>query len=149
MDYSMLLVIEYLDRPLGLNQAGSGVKVRSSNSQSSQADFLTVYKSEFKSAYQSSTSSVISKKEVRRGRFSELSRNVFISEDRKLVYHIGIIDYLQEWNNTKRIEAFYKTYMLFRKGKLISAVPPNPFKKRFNKDIINSVLRSNIKVDEN
>jgi len=54
MDYSMLLVIEYLDKPLGLHQAGSGVKVRSSNSQSSQADFLTVYKSEFKSAYQSS-----------------------------------------------------------------------------------------------
>jgi len=38
--------------------------------------------------------------------------------------------------------------MLFRKGKLISAVPPNLFKNRFNKDIINSVLRSNVKVDE-
>jgi len=39
--------------------------------------------------------------------------------------------------------------MLFRKGKLISAVPPIPYKKRFNKDIVNSVLRSNVKDDEN
>ena len=31
-------------------------------------------------------------------------RNVFVSEDKMIVYHIGLIDYLQEWNFSKKLE---------------------------------------------
>ena len=41
-------------------------------------------------------------------RFNEFGRNVFISEDRTMIYHIGIIDYLQEWNTNKKVEQYLK-----------------------------------------
>ena len=33
-------------------------------------------------------------KQKRTSRFNELSRNIFVSEDRKLIYHVALIDYL-------------------------------------------------------
>ena len=63
--------------------------------------------------------------------FSEKSRNVFISEDRTMIYHIGIIDYLQEWNMTKKLERSYKVHIQRRSRTEISAVEPTFYRTRF------------------
>ena len=48
-----------------------------------------------------------------------------------MVYHIGIIDYLQEWNMTKRAERAYKVHAQRRSRKEISAVEPTFYRQRF------------------
>lgn len=57
------------------------------------------------------------------------SCNKFISTDKKLVYHIGVIDYLQNWNMTKKVENYYKTKILQRQQ--ISAVNPKEYASRW------------------
>ena len=60
-----------------------------------------------------------------------------------MVYHIAIIDYLQEWNFSKKVERFYKQIFLGKKGKLISAVEPCYYQERFVNTIIYQMLNSN------
>ena len=48
-----------------------------------------------------------------------------------MVYHIGIIDYLQEWNMTKKAERAYKVHFQRRSRKEISAVEPKFYRQRF------------------
>lgn len=45
-----------------------------------------------------------------------------MSEDGMYLYHVAIIDYLQEFNLIKKIENIYKSKV--EDGNLISAVPP-------------------------
>jgi hypothetical protein len=45
-----------------------------------------------------------------------------MSEGGKYIYHIGIIDYLQDFNLDKLAENHYKS--IIDDGSLISAVPP-------------------------
>ena len=60
---------------------------------------------------------------------NKLSRNSFMSENGKYIYHIGIIDYLQSYNWNKKGENFLKTKI--SDGKYISAVEPNWYCERF------------------
>ena len=39
-------------------------------------------------------------------------RNVLYSKDGSEIYHIGLIDYLQTWNWSKKGEAFLKAKLL-------------------------------------
>lgn len=48
----------------------------------------------------------------------------------RFIYHIGIIDYLQDFNFDKKMENFAK-YTVLRKGPGISAVPPPMYGDRF------------------
>ena len=41
------------------------------------------------------------------------------------IYHLSIIDYLQEWNAKKKMERFAKTVLLSKDGKKLSAIEPN------------------------
>lgn len=75
--------------------------------------------------------STITNKQKRKQLFNEFGRNVYISEDRTMIYHIGIIDYLQEWNFIKKLERSVKVYIQRRKGKHISAVEPKFYRARF------------------
>lgn len=61
---------------------------------------------------------------------TEQSRHKFLSEDGKFIYHVGIIDYLQDFNIEKKLENFFKQYVK-KKGNLISAVPPSKYAERF------------------
>ena len=56
-------------------------------------------------------------------------RNKFMSSDGKFIYHISIIDYLQDYDVGKWSENAYKS--LISDGKLISCVPPEPYCSRF------------------
>ena len=57
------------------------------------------------------------------------TRNSFISEDGRYIYHIGIIDYLQSYNMNKKGENFLKSRI--SDGKYISAVEPVWYCERF------------------
>lgn len=47
------------------------------------------------------------------------------------IYHIAIIDYLQDWNLNKKTERFLKTKILLKDGKNLSAIEPKQYAERF------------------
>ena len=53
----------------------------------------------------------------------------FVKERR--VYHVAIIDYLQEWNFEKKAERFTKTVLLNKDGNTLSAIEPQCYSRRF------------------
>ena len=61
----------------------------------------------------------------------QFNRHMFLSANGQWVYHVSIIDYLQQWNFEKKSEAFAKKWFLGKNSKGISAVPPEPYAKRF------------------
>eukprot|EP00004_Rigifila_ramosa_P016067 TRINITY_DN3776_c0_g1_i2.p1 TRINITY_DN3776_c0_g1~~TRINITY_DN3776_c0_g1_i2.p1 ORF type:complete len:556 (+),score=113.01 TRINITY_DN3776_c0_g1_i2:693-2360(+) len=46
-------------------------------------------------------------------------------------YHVGIIDILQEWNQEKIVERWFKIYCRFQKPEGVSAMPPDGYYERF------------------
>jgi hypothetical protein len=57
------------------------------------------------------------------------TRHSYMSEDGRYIYHLGIIDYLQDFNFDKWGENKLKS--IIADGKMISAVPPKPYCRRF------------------
>ncbi|KAL4087439.1 hypothetical protein PRIC1_013331 [Phytophthora ramorum] len=47
------------------------------------------------------------------------------------LYHFGIIDFLQQWTMEKKMERFYKTFFKRKDPEGVSALPPKPYKFRF------------------
>jgi len=47
------------------------------------------------------------------------------------VFHLSIIDYLQEWNFSKKSERIAKTLLLNKDGAKLSAIEPNRYATRF------------------
>lgn len=58
------------------------------------------------------------------------------------MYHIAVIDFMQCWNTDKKCESLLKRVFKGRPKDLISCVPPEPYKQRFNRFIDDWVLRS-------
>ena len=58
------------------------------------------------------------------------NRHKFLSRCGRYIYHIGIIDYLQDYNTDKKLENLLK-YRILMKGPGISAVPPPMYAERF------------------
>lgn len=58
------------------------------------------------------------------------SRHMYLSADLRHIYHIAIIDYLQDYNFDKKLENALKTIWRGRHSE-ISAVPPVRYAKRF------------------
>lgn len=58
-------------------------------------------------------------------------RHCFMSRDGRFIYHLGIIDYLQDFNFDKWGENKLKS--LYYDGDLISAIPPVQYCLRFFK----------------
>ncbi|KAG2508594.1 hypothetical protein JM16_008806 [Phytophthora kernoviae] len=50
-------------------------------------------------------------------------------------YYIGVIDILQTWNLSKRIERFVKTVIFRKDPDGISAMPPKPYRDRFHRKL--------------
>ena len=57
--------------------------------------------------------------------------NKILSQDKQLIYHIGVIDYLQDWNFVKRVENIYKTKLLQRDAYQIAAIKPKNYARRW------------------
>ena len=47
------------------------------------------------------------------------------------IYHIAIIDYLQEWNLSKKLERFTKTVLMGKDKQTLSAIEPETYGIRF------------------
>lgn len=62
----------------------------------------------------------------------DLSRKHRFAYDNK-IYHIAIIDYIQEWNLKKQAERFYKTMIRRVDGNELSAMEPEQYADRFLK----------------
>lgn len=56
------------------------------------------------------------------------------------IFHISIIDYLQEWNLQKKMERLSKTLVLGKDGKNLSAIEPNEYANRFRNFMESNVL---------
>ena len=56
-------------------------------------------------------------------------KHCFVNTPR--VYHIAIIDYLQEWNLNKKLERFTKTVLLGKDKQTLSAIEPEQYSERF------------------
>ncbi len=56
------------------------------------------------------------------------------------MYHISIIDYLQDWNCNKMGERFFKTVIQRKDKKMLSAIEPQKYGMRFQKFIEKNVL---------
>ena len=69
-----------------------------------------------------------------------LTRNTFLSPDKKIKYHIGIIDYLQDFTFVKKLETLYKRMVLRKSKKLISCIDPAAYRDRFVRDMLFNVL---------
>jgi hypothetical protein len=54
-----------------------------------------------------------------------------------------LIDYLQEWNFDKKLEAFGKSSFLRKNIKMISAINPKDYKKRFDQNILRNYFSFN------
>ena len=66
------------------------------------------------------------------------SKHCFVNAPR--VYHIAIIDYLQEWNLNKKLERFTKTVLLGKDKQTLSAIEPEQYSKRFRNFMEKNVL---------
>ena len=64
-------------------------------------------------------------------RFNSRTRNKYTSVDKHFIYHIGVIDFLQQWDINKKLEAKLKEVFKRQDKTQISAIPPIPYSKRF------------------
>jgi hypothetical protein len=69
--------------------------------------------------------------ERRSGALHQPTRNEFLSADGTELFHVSIIDYLQEWNFEKKVERFLKSFKPNVDVEGISAVEPETYRKRF------------------
>ena len=60
-----------------------------------------------------------------------MNKNTILSIDKKHIYHIGIIDYLQDYNLTKIVERLIKQPMAEDKYFSVAAAPPSLYQARF------------------
>lgn len=62
------------------------------------------------------------------------TRHTFLSSNCKYIYHIGLIDYLQDYNLSKIMENRAKTFINSKGAQeLISSIEPRGYLTRFNK----------------
>lgn len=117
MDYSLLFAIEKVPRQLrkvrGTSLISGDMMETSSNAQLSENIFK---------GSQDDNSSKLS---------ALGKRHRYLSTCGKYIYHMAIIDYLQEFNLEKWGESRLKIWVLRRPPTLISAVDPDLYRKRF------------------
>lgn len=68
------------------------------------------------------------------------SRHKFLGCQGRYIYHLGIIDYLQDYNIEKKLENFAKKQVY---GNMISAVPPANYALRYLR-----FMRDNVIIDQ-
>jgi len=61
----------------------------------------------------------------------EKNRHKYFSSCGNFIYHIAIIDYLQDFNTDKQVENVFKTVVLRNDKKLLSAIEPIGYQTRF------------------
>ena len=67
------------------------------------------------------------------------TRHKFLSTSGRYIYHIGIIDYLQDYNFEKIMENKFKIF-INKQGAQISAIEPKGYYKRYIKFMREKVI---------
>ena len=75
------------------------------------------------------------------------SRHCFMSIDGRYIYHIGIIDYLQDFNFEKWVETKFKS-IVFTNGNDVSSIPPEPYAERFFQFMKRQVIMNQVGMDD-
>jgi 1-phosphatidylinositol-4-phosphate 5-kinase len=57
-------------------------------------------------------------------------------------YYLGVIDVLQTWSWSKRLEHLFKVYVLQQPAAGLSCVPPEEYKKRYQKKMVSIIEHS-------
>ncbi|CAI2386238.1 unnamed protein product [Moneuplotes crassus] len=130
MDYSLLLAIE--ENPNYGRQAASSLKKLSSDLEEvplTQKFSIQNQEEESKNIDEEDKTPDEDTEPSHATDFQE-SRHMFMSSNMQYIYHISIIDYLQDYNFDKKLENFAKTIMRGTKAE-ISAVNPKRYRKRF------------------
>ena len=123
MDYSLLLAVEY-----NFNQWD---QAKWDKQQIMTKGMIQ------KSSVQEKLKKIQLKNEAQLG---DIFKYVVTSESGKYFYHMSIIDYLQEYNDKKKFENFWKV-KICRNGKdKISCVPAIPYGDRFYKFMEQEVI---------
>jgi hypothetical protein len=60
---------------------------------------------------------------------------VYLSYDKTELYFIGVIDVLTVYNIRKKLERFFKVYIMLQDGKGVSVTPPQRYAERFLKKV--------------
>ena len=66
--------------------------------------------------------------------------HVYTSDNKNYIYIVGIIDYLQKYNNKKRIETFFKGIYFGKEKNMISCVEPGFYGERFQDFMLKNVF---------
>ena len=81
-------------------------------------------------------------------RLENLGRNEYKSYDNSMIYHFGIIDFLQKWTTQKKIENFVRSRLMDETQ--ISCVNPLLFETRFlafiRKEVLNKHRSDSMKL---
>ena len=80
-------------------------------------------------------------------RLENLTRNELKSVDNQIIYHVGIIDYLQFWSSRKRCENYLKTEVLMQKEEHISCISPHKYQFRFMNFIGKHIVSGSSRLD--
>lgn len=146
MDYSLLLAIE--NNQLYTGKSNDRTSASSSQLPSVTSEDTPKLGQKFSGMPQKDSRSRLgsskSDQDYLRNRYTEFfqsTRHRFMSYSGEYIYHIAIIDYLQEFNWDKKSEHFAKS--IFRgRGAEISAVPPVRYMKRYVEFMRNEVIIS-------
>lgn len=57
-------------------------------------------------------------------------------------YYLGVIDILQTWSWSKRLEQLFKVYILQQPAEGLSCIPPEEYKKRYQKKMVSIIEHS-------
>jgi hypothetical protein len=118
MDYSLLFAIEH-----NIYKRISRKMTRENSTESAESPYIrgpTMHSTVFNRQFSVGSTGEYAK-----------SRHKFISSCGNFIYHLGIIDYLQEFNMDKIAENKFKTFSNWKTGHLISAINAIDYQKRF------------------
>ena len=137
MDYSLLLVIEKIDL------ANIQQNFIAPNKKYYESELLTKVNEKNQSGKMHSYIQPSFKEHVNDNmKNSEFGGKKVSKENFLQRYHFGIIDYLQDWNFTKKYENQFRKMQVQRSAinEQISAVPPDKYASRFSTFLRNNVF---------
>mmetsp|Transcript_3020 Transcript_3020/g.4094 ORF Transcript_3020/g.4094 Transcript_3020/m.4094 type:complete len:317 (-) Transcript_3020:75-1025(-) len=129
MDYSLLLGIETMLRGEATDQIVHQIgapRFSISLSKSSTSNQKTEQSSD-NEAVNAKTGLLAQVEELEVTDVGELMSRMHCFVKGRRVYHVAIIDYLQEWNIDKKLERFTKTVLLNKDAGLLSAIEPQTY----------------------
>lgn len=134
MDYSLLFAVEYNPKSRRITEASH---LRHQAKSMKETGHLTT---NLASPSMERTLSSPAQASLRLPSKFEKTRHKFLSDNEDFIYHLSIIDYLQDFNTDKILENHFKTILNKKDKELISAVNPSLYQSRFIEFMADTVI---------